>query len=170
MQKTRLLLPFTHGVHADALEYAVLMAQSRNAVLVPLSIIQVSNECGAKSPRLEYIQQSQDFLATVKYNALKHGVEVEQKEVYTSDAVACIRECIQTLHCDGVLLLVENGKGVLLQTSEVKHIIASVASQVHLIHIQPQHAESVDKNFIERLAAVFAKGKLRQLRQEVLAR
>src|SRR5450755_1241881 len=113
MQKIRLLLPFTQGVHADALEYAVLMAQSRNAVLVPLSIIQVSNECGAKGARLEYIQQSQDFLAAVEYNALKHGVEVEQKEVYASDAVACIHKYIQTLHCDGILLLVENGKGVL---------------------------------------------------------
>ncbi|MEO8953327.1 MAG: hypothetical protein ABI396_07220 [Ktedonobacteraceae bacterium] len=160
MQKIRLLLPFTYGVHADALEYAVLMAQSRDAVLVPLSIIQVANECGAKGARLEYIQQSQDFLAAVTYNALKHGVEVEQKEVYTSDAVACIREGMQTLHCDGVLLLVENGKGVLLRTSEVKHVIASVASQVHLIHIQSQHAESVDKSFIERLASVFAKGRI----------
>jgi len=100
---------------------------------------------------------------------LKHGVEVEQKEVYTSDAVACIHECIQTLQCDAVLLLVENGKGVLLQTSEVKQVIASVTSQVHLIHIQPQHAETADKSFIERLAHAFAKGKLRQSRQEALA-
>ena len=170
MQKIRLLLPFTNGVHADALEYAVLMAQSRNAVLVPLSIIQVSNGCGAKGARLEYIQQSQDFLAAVECYALKHGVEVEQKEVYASDAVASIRECIQTLHCDGVLLLVENGKGVLLQTIEVKHVVASVTSQVHLIHMQSQRAEGFDKSFIERFASVFAKGRLRQSRQEVLVR
>ncbi len=172
MQKIRLLLPFTQGVHADALEYAVLMAQSRNAVLVPLSIIQVSNECGAKGARLEYIQQSQDFLAAVESNALKHGVEIEAKEakeVYALDAVACIRESIHSLHCDGVLLLVENGKGVLLHTSEVKRVITSVTSQVHLIHIQPQHAESVEKSIIERLTAVFVKGKLRQSHQEVLA-
>ena len=170
MQKIRLLLPFTQEVHADALEYAVLMAQSRNAVLVPLSIIQVSNECGAKGARLEYIQQSQDFLAAVEYSALKHGVEVELKEVYASDAVACIRECFQSLHCDGVLLLVANGKGVLLQTIEVKHVIASITSQVHLIHIQPHHAQSTEKSFTERLAAVFAKGRLKQSRQEVLVR
>jgi len=169
MKKTRLLLPFTHGVRADALEYAVLMAQSRNATLVPFSIIRASHEHGAKGPRLEHIQQSKDFLATVAYKALKHGVAVEQQEVFASDPVACIQEYTQTLKCDGVLLLIENGTGVLLQTSELKRVVASVTSQVHIIRIQSEQHDSPYNSIMSRLAQVFSKGRAQQARSEVMA-
>ena len=157
MTKVRLLLPFTHGVRADALEYAVLMAQSRNAILVSLSLI---DRHGVRGARLEDIQQSKDFLAAVEHKALKHGVEVEQKEVYTDNAVASIEDCMQTMHCDGVLLLVENSKGVLLQTIEVKHVIASVTSQVHIIRMQPREEKTSESGFMARLLHMFDKGRV----------
>lgn len=169
MKKTRLLLPFTHGVQADALEYAVLMAQSRNAILVPLSIIRASCQHGTKGPRLEHIQQSQDFLATVAYKALKHGVEVEQHEAYVADPVECIRESIQTLKCDGVLLLIENGAGVLLQTSELKHVVASVSNQVHVIRIQSEPHVSLYTGVMSRLAGIFSKERAHHNRSKVMA-
>lgn len=157
MKKARLLLPFTHGVRTDALEYAILMAQSRDAVLVSLSII---DEGGIKGARLEDIQQSQDFMSLVERKGLKHGVEVEQKEVYTSDAVASIQEQMQSMNCDGVLLLVEDRKGVLLQTAEVKHVIASITSQVHVIRMQPSEMEAREVGFLGRLVQMFHRGRM----------
>lgn len=168
MEKTRLLLPFTNGVRADALEYAVLMAQSRNATLVPLSILQPSAEFRAKGPRLEHIQQSKDFLELVAFKASKHGVEVEQHEVFTSNPTACIQECLQTMHCDGILLLVENGKGVLLQSTEVKHTIALGTSQVHIIRIQSEQSNTFYKSFVSNLARIFRRGETQQARSKVL--
>ncbi len=169
MEKIRLLLPFTYGVRADALEYAILMAQSRNAILVPLSILRAASEHGAKGFRLEHIQQSKDFLESVACKALKHGVEIEQQEVFTTDPAACIQDCTQTMHCAGILLLIENGKGVLLQTTEVKHIIASGASQVHIIRIQTEQHNTFYKSVVSRLAQVLSKGRAQQARSEVLA-
>lgn len=162
MTKVRLLLPFTYGVRTDALEYAVLMAQSRNAILVPLSLI---NERGGKGARLEDIQQSRDFLATIGYKALKHGVEIEQKEIYTADPVASIRECMRTMNCDGLLLLVEEGKGILLQTVEVKHVMASVSSPVHVIRMQCEPDGTSESGFIARCTQMFSRRRVKQLVQ-----
>ncbi len=162
MTKVRLLLPFTYGVRTDALEYAVLMAQSRNAILVPLSLI---NERGGKGARLEDIQQSRDFLAAIGHKALKHGVEIEPKEVYTTDAVATIGEYLRTTYCDGLLLLVEKGKGVLLQTIEIKHVIASVSSQIHIIRMQCEPDGISEGGFIARLAQIVNRGRAKQLVQ-----
>jgi hypothetical protein len=149
-------------VRTDALEYAVLMAQSRNAILVPLSLI---NERGGKGARLEDIQQSRDFLAAIAHKALKHGVEIEQKEVYTADPVTSIRECMRTMNCDGLLLLVEKGKGVLLQTVEIKHVMASVSSPVHVIRMQCEQDGMSESGFIARCTQMFNRRRVKQLVQ-----
>jgi hypothetical protein len=61
MMTTHFLLPFVHGVDTFAIEQAILLAKSHQAVLVPLVLIHVAEERRKKGVRLEYLQQSKDF-------------------------------------------------------------------------------------------------------------
>jgi hypothetical protein len=67
MKSTRLLLPFTQDIDLGALEYAVQLARSCQATLLPLALIPLSEEQWAEGPRLEAIEQANDFLEAVKY-------------------------------------------------------------------------------------------------------
>lgn len=131
---TRLLLPFTHGIDAHALEFAIALAKGRDATLVPFSLIYIPPT--ARGARLERIQQSKDFLALVQSKAARHGVAVEYQEVYTRDVLQSIRRVTQELHCSNIVLFVREGDGVLLSTVEVKHVLTSVSGQHHLIQLQ----------------------------------
>lgn len=131
---SRLLLPFTRGVHAHALEYAVLLARNRHATLVPFSLIYVSPT--TRGARLEHIQQSKDFQALVQSKAARHGVAVESQEAYTNDVIESIQRMTQELNCSSIILFVCDREGVLLSTSELKHILTSVPGQHHVIRLQ----------------------------------
>src|SRR5947209_370963 len=135
MKTTRLLLPFTYGVNMLALEYAVMLAKSQHAALVPLSLISVSNAKGSKGARLEHIQQSKDFLCAVQHKATKHSVLVEPIEVFTTDVVESIKVIAHDMNCNGILLFVQDGSGILLHTIELKHVIIKVASKHHIVHM-----------------------------------
>ena len=131
---SRLLLPFTHGVNAHALEFAVLLARSRHATLVPVSLIYMPPT--ARGARLERIQQSKDFQALVQTKAIKHGVTIESQEAYTGDVIQSIQRMMQELNCSGIILFVCDGNGVLLSTNEVKHVLTLVPGQHHVIRLQ----------------------------------
>src|SRR6266571_6636731 len=83
MKTKRFLLPFQHGVDIGAIEQAVRLAKGHDAVLVPLSLIQVQKEC--KGVRLDIVQQSKDFLAATKHKANMYSVPVECFEIFTQD-------------------------------------------------------------------------------------
>jgi hypothetical protein len=157
MGNARLLLPFTHGIQANALEYAVQLAKSRNAALVPLSLIQVSKECGAKSVRLEQIQQSKDFLEAVKHKAAKHGVEVEQVELFTGDVVESVNALAQDANCEGILLFVREGDDILLNVHHIKLIVAKVVSKHHIIHLQSIKRQNAGTKLLKRFSQLVYK-------------
>ncbi len=131
---SRLLLPFTRGVHSHALEYAVLLAKNWHATLVPFSLIYISTTTGGV--RLESIQQAKDFQALVQAKAARYGVAVEAQEVFTSDVIGSIQRTTQELTCGNIILFVCEGEGVLLSTNEVKHILTLVPGQHHVIRLQ----------------------------------
>ena len=131
---SRILLPFTNGVNSDALEYAVLLARSYNATLVPLSLIYVPQT--ARSVRLEHIQQSKDFQALVQSKATKYDVSIEPHEVFTGDVIESIHSAMQEMSCKNIVLFVRDGNGVLLHTHEVKHILTHIPGQHHIIRLQ----------------------------------
>jgi hypothetical protein len=146
---SRLLLPFTHGVHAHALEYAVLLAKNRHATLVPCSLIHLPQT--ARGVRLESIQQSKDFQALVQSKASKHGVVVASQEIFTSDVIDSIHRITRELNCNGIILFVCDGEGVLLSTNEVKHILTLVPGQHHVIRLQ-RNASRLSLNPFKRVA------------------
>ena len=143
MQTTRLLFPFTHGMQANAIEQAVQLAKSRNATLVPASLICVSKEREAKGPRLEYVQQSKDFLEAVSYRALKRNVPVEQVEVQTSDVVQCIDTLARELDCEGVLLFMHGKDCLLLESKNVTQIMQKVSRKLYVFNLKAKDSVSL---------------------------
>jgi hypothetical protein len=138
MNTLRLLLPFTHGIDMGVLEYAVRLAKSCDAILVPLSLIQMTEMRWSKGARLEYVQQSKDFLEAMLYKAAKHGIPVERFEVFTSDVVQSIGVLAQQVECDGILLFVRGRDGILLRADEVEHLVEKRAHTLYIFHLAPR--------------------------------
>ena len=123
MPMTSLLLPFTHGVDASAINHALALAQHFHSTLVVLSLICLPKAPGARKPRLDAIQQSRDFLEFVQCKAARQGVSITRVELYTHHPVRSIRILAQEMDCSGILLFVHRGTGVLLATTEVKQLL-----------------------------------------------
>jgi len=135
MKATRLLLPFMHGVEMRVIEYGVLLAKSHGATIVPLSLIYVPEKQWSKGARLEHIQQSKDFLEAVRVIAVRHNVPVERYEVETGDVGRSIEVLAEQLECDGMILFVRGGDGVLLNTPEVALLIKQATCPLYLIRL-----------------------------------
>lgn len=131
---TRLLLPFTHGVEMDTIEAAVLLAASRHATLVPLSLI-LSPRAGRRGARLEHIQQSKDFLEAVQHKAFRHHVPLERFEVFTGDSVQSIVVLVDQLGCDGILLALRGRNGSLLDAGMIEQLMATRCCTLYLIYL-----------------------------------
>jgi len=135
MKPTRLLLPFTHGIDMDVLEYAVLLAKGRNAILVPLALIHIPTGRQSGGARLEHVQQSKDFLEAIKHKAAYYDVPIERFEIFTSDVVESINIHAQNMDCADILLFVRDGDGILLQTDEIKHLMVQPTCKLSIIRL-----------------------------------
>ncbi len=135
MKTTRFLLPFVHGVDKFAIEQAILLAKSHQATLVALVLIHVPEERRKKGVRLEYLQQSKDFLEMAKHKADRYAVQIERLEVFTSDIVQTINLVAGEMECEGVLLFVSQGRGVLLQLHEIKHLMEMPVRKLYILRL-----------------------------------
>lgn len=131
--KTRLLLPFTHGVDLSALEFAAQLAQRCNATLVPLALI--ATPTGKAGPRIDYIQQSQDFLTATAYKAARHSVVTELHKVYTDDSVGSISAYARIRMCIFILLCERNGQSLLLSATEVSELLVKEPHKLVIAHL-----------------------------------
>jgi hypothetical protein len=151
MKTTRFLLPFVHGVDKFAIEQAILLSKSHQATLVPLVLILVPEERRKKGVRLEYLQQSKDFLETVKQKADRYSVQIERLEVFTSDVVQSINLVASEMECEGILLFVSQKGGILLQLHEIKRLMEMPVCKLYVLRL-PTH-ERV--NFVQELRRRF---------------
>jgi hypothetical protein len=135
MKASYVLLPFTYGIDMHVLEYAVLIAQGRNASLVPLSLIYMPKGHHGGGARLEHIQQSKDFLEAVKHKAARYDVPIERFEVFTVDIVESIIIHARKMECEDILLFVRDGEGILLQTHEIKQLMELGAFKLSIISL-----------------------------------
>jgi hypothetical protein len=135
MQTTRFLLPFVHGVDKFAIEQAILLAKSHQATLVPLVLIHVPGERRKKGIRLEYLQQSKDFLETVKQKADWYSVQIERLEVFTCDVVQSINLVASEMECEGILLFINHKGGILLQLNEIKGLMEMPARKLYVLRL-----------------------------------
>src|SRR6266699_2894340 len=114
MMTSRWLLPFTFGIDMEALNTALGLVQKGNGTLVALSLINTSPRKRSQGVRPEHIQQSQDFLETVKYRAARFAIPVERHEVYTENTLESLETLPQQLGCEGMILLSRGEQALLL--------------------------------------------------------
>jgi len=138
MKTTRFLLPFVHGVDKFAIEQAILLAKSHQATLIPLVLMHVPEERRKKGVRLEYLQQSKDFLETVRQKADWYSVQIERLEVFTSDVVQSINLVASEMECEGILLFVCKKGGILLQLHEIKRLMEMPVRKLYVLRL-PTH-------------------------------
>jgi hypothetical protein len=131
-----MLLPFSHGIDAAAIEQAIALAHQHAATLVPLSIILLSRSRG--SARLEHIAQSKDFLALVEWKAARAGIPIKKVECYACEEVPVIDNVAQKLQDAAVLLFVRQQKGVLLPTSAIDQMMRS-GNYSCFLSLLPEH-------------------------------
>ncbi len=136
-ERTRLLLPFTQDIDLDALRYAVQLARSCQATLLPLALIPLSEEQWAEGPRLEAIEQANDFLEAVKYIAERVGVVLEPHEMSTRDVVRSLSVFAQEMMYEAILLFLHHGTTVLLPPEVVHHLLDQAPCTLCLVRLQP---------------------------------
>lgn len=138
MKEQRWLLPFTHGVNMQAIDYAVSLAQNAGARLVAVSLVSAPQEPRVSGARLEHIQQSKDFLEAVKWKATRYKVPVERYEAFTGNVLQSITLLVDNQNCDSIILVTSEKKGVLLEANEVKHLLEAPPVSLVLIRLPAQ--------------------------------
>ena len=136
-QTTRILLPFTQDLNLEALEYAIQVARSCRALLVPLALLPLSERQWEHGPRLDAIEQAVDFLEAVRWKATRAGVPLEPHDLQTHDVVRSIRAFAQELMCEEILLFRQGGTAVLLPTEVVKQLLEQAPCKRSLVRLQP---------------------------------
>ncbi|MBV9230910.1 MAG: hypothetical protein JOZ18_16490 [Chloroflexi bacterium] len=147
------LLPFTHGVDVRAIETVVRTAEVRGAMLVPVALIAVPPGGRSKGARLEHIQQAKDFLEVVQHIAARHRVLVECHEVFTANVRRGITQLIQDLHCDGLVLISGEQRGLLLSTEEMLGLLMTPPTSLILIRLPVQKAQKQTDSLVARFSS-----------------
>lgn len=157
MNKARLLLPFLHGVDIPAIEQAVCLAKSMDAVLIPLVLLPLPAHRRSRVVRLDYLQQSNDFLEVVRLKAAAFDVPIERLEVMTEDVVRSISILAGEMDCDGIVLCMSRKDGVLLPGAIIANLLLEATCKFYVIRLQPQGHKTSGQGFRQRLAALFAR-------------
>jgi hypothetical protein len=131
MKTPRWLLPFTFGMDMRAIDYALRLAESTGATLVPVSLVSAP----PKGARLEHIQQSKDFLEAVQHKAASYQVAVERYEVFTVDVLQSLATLVRDLCCSGIMLVTGGKHSYLMQEEEVKHLLIEPPAALVLIRL-----------------------------------
>ena len=168
MNTARWLLPFTFGVDMRAIEYAVRLAESSGALLIPVSLLSAS----PRGARLEHIQQSKDFLEAVRYKAERFQVQVERYEVFTSDVQQSLRMLARDLRCDGIVLVTSNEHTCLLQGEEVKHLLVKPPVALVLLRLPPARGLTqtarLRRRFLSRVRRLWKRQNTKQRHEEAM--
>jgi universal stress protein family protein len=130
-----LLLPFTHGIDGSAITYALSLAQHRQATLVLLSLQRPHGRSGKQAVRWEDIQQAADLLVFTQQKAARMGVSLQHVELRTPHPVQSIRAFAREMDCEGILLFVRRGEGVLLSTHEVKQLLEDLQDPLYVANL-----------------------------------
>ena len=144
----RVLLPFTHGINIEALEYAVRFARSCQATLVSLAVMHLPERLRSNEPRLEAIAQANDFLEAMQHKANKAAVPMERFALVTRDVSSCINAFAQEMSCDGILLFPQRNSSALLTFEVMQQLLEKTSCPLYLIHLPSSHQrQSVLKRF-----------------------
>src|ERR1051326_1463524 len=151
MKEQRWLLPFTHGVNMQAIDFAVSLAQNAGSRLLAVSLVSIPQESRSPGARLGPLHQPKDFLEAVRWKAARYEVPIERYELFTGDVLQSIRLLVDNQHCDSIILVTSEKKGVLLEANEVKRLLETPPVSLVLIRL-PAKAERLS---IQQIGARF---------------
>jgi hypothetical protein len=132
------LLPFMHGVDMRAIDAVVRIAEASGVSLIAVSLLSAAHEERFPEVRLEYIQQSKDFLEVVKWKARQYSVPLESYEVFTADVLQSFTLLIHDLGCDSIVLVTTEGKDLLLHASEKKCLLENPPAPLIFLRLATQ--------------------------------
>jgi hypothetical protein len=139
MKAARWLVPFTFGVNMRAVDLVLHMAEQCGATLIVASLIvvpEVRPEQKSQGPRLEYIQQSKDFLEAVRWKAAQYQVAIESYEVWTADIHEQMKRLTLDLRCDSIVVVPNSQQDILLDAREMKRLLTSnMSASLLLVHM-----------------------------------
>ena len=147
----RLLLPFQHGLNVEAIEQAIRLAKGHDATLIPLSLIPMSEKSYRKGARLDLVQQSKDFLETVKHKARAYAVPLESVEVYTHHPVQSIHALVTEMHCDGIALFLGYRSALFLPQDAIGRLVEEATCKLYIMHLPVQKRVSLAQKVRVRL-------------------
>jgi hypothetical protein len=136
----------------QALDAALAWVQKGDATLVALSLITVPPKKRSRGARLELIQQSQDFLETVKYRAARFAIPIERHEVYTEDVLESLKILPHKLGCEGMILVSRGKQALLLSNLEMQHVLSTVPVPLILMDLSRQTEQSWLSHVMGRFA------------------
>lgn len=146
-----LLLPFVHGIDSAACSQAFAFAQEAHADLLLVALLPPAREGRRQHVRPESIAQAYDFFELMKHKAERYGVRVTCTHLHTQNIAQSISLLSQEMLCTGVLLFVREGRGVLLETEEIKHLLTRQNISIYIIRL-----ESLKRRVTQRLTALTA--------------
>jgi hypothetical protein len=144
MEKPLILLPFVHGIDSSAFSCALAFAREVNATLLLVSFIRLTG----RKVRAEAIAQRQDFFEVMTHKAARAGVTIECMPISTQQIAKSIQMLAQEMACAGTLLFVRNGKGVLLETEDIKQLLERPSQPLYLFRLASR------KNLFRRVGIV----------------
>ena len=130
-----LLLPFTHGIDGQAITYALSLASQRGKPLMLLSLLRPRNRRGRQTLRPEDIQQVTDFLVYTQQRAARMGILTRHTELRTKHPTQSIRAFAREMDCEGIIIFIRSGKGVLLDTHEVKQLLDDLRFPLYVANL-----------------------------------
>lgn len=135
-----MLLPFVHGIDASAIASALTFAQEKDMALLLVSLIRLSAKRGKQGVRAEAVEQAYDFFEYMKYRAGEAGIVVKCIHISTHHVARSIQALAQEMACAGILLFVRDGKGVLLETTDIKQLLEQPGQPIYLFQIASRKA------------------------------
>ena len=140
------LVPFTWAMDMQAIDAIFSLAHGGGATLVAVSLISRPDKPGSRGPRLEYIQQSKDFLEATRHKADRLGVPLDRHEVFTVDIMQSISTLTQELHCDAIVLVSRGEREALLRFHELKGLLESPPASLLVLRLASQSERPSQEN------------------------
>jgi nucleotide-binding universal stress UspA family protein len=153
METRRWLVPFTWGVHMQAIDSVVHLAEGGGAILVAVSLLSRPDNPGSRGPRLEHIQQSKDFLEAMQWKAGELGVALERHEVITVDVMQSIAALTRELHCDAIVLVSRGEREALLSGHQLKRLLEEPPAALLVLRLASQERHKQAVNPVARFLA-----------------
>jgi hypothetical protein len=171
MNTLRWLLPFTWGVDMQAIDYAIHLAENGGATLVAVSLVTAPDKLQMRGTRLEYIQQSKDFLEAVKWKAARLQVPLECYEVFTPNVLASITTLVHDLQCDSMILVTRGKQDALLHAHELKRLLIEPPAPLMLLRLaRPQERPHLQARLLLWLRQLLGqRDEVRPLQEELEA-